>query len=105
LDDIEAERKDKDQEIKSRAAKQTALVNQQVAIGQYSRDLLSIRSMTTTFMACLLPTAAIAALSYIHGKGKLTGAVGGLTALFAIGLMFFTSEMPSRVEIFSATAA
>jgi hypothetical protein len=78
---------------------------QQVTMTKYSHNLVRIKSTITTFVACLLPTAAIAILSSIYEKGKLIRSFAGLTALFAMGLMVFTSTMPLRVEIFSATAA
>lgn len=77
----------------------------EVTLVTYSEHIVDFRSTITTFLACLLPTGAIAILSSIHQTGVLIGVIGVFTALFAIGLMFFTSKRPSRVEVFSATAA
>jgi hypothetical protein len=67
--------------------------------------IATIRSAVTTLAACLLPTAAIAILSSLHQTATLIAVLGALTLLFAIGLMFFTSKTPTRIEIFGATAA
>jgi hypothetical protein len=71
----------------------------------FGTPIVGFRSAATTLIACLLPTAAIAILSTIHKTALLIGVIGIFTLLFAIGLMFFTSAKPTRVEIFSATAA
>lgn len=65
----------------------------------------NLRYIITTLVACLLPTVAIAILATLHTTPKLIGVIGALTFVFGIGLMFFTSKRPTRVEIFSATAA
>ena len=67
--------------------------------------IATIRSAVTTLAACLLPTAAIAILSSLHKTATLIAVLGALTLVFAIGLMFFTSKTPTRLEIFGATAA
>jgi hypothetical protein len=71
----------------------------------FGTPIVGFRFAATTLIACLLPTGAIAILSTIHRTGLLIGVIGIFTFLFAIGLMFFTSAKPTRVEIFSATAA
>jgi hypothetical protein len=63
------------------------------------RFLLSVN----TVLACLLPTLAIVALANLHTKAKLLGAIGGFTAVFAIGISILTDA--KRVDIFTATAA
>lgn len=70
----------------------------------FGTPIVRIRTTITTLIACLLPTAAIAGLSTIHNTGLLIGVIGIFTLSFAVGLMFFTSTKPSRVEVFSATA-
>jgi hypothetical protein len=68
-------------------------------------SISAFRSTIITLVACLLPTAAIAILSSIHNTAVLITVIGVFTLMFAIGLIFFTSKKPSRVEVFSATAA
>jgi len=75
-------------------------------ITKYSgKAILRFTSAVATVVACLLPTVAIAVLSKIHDTGSRLGAIAGLTALFAAGLMILTDAGTSRVEIFTATAA
>jgi hypothetical protein len=56
-----------------------------------------------TVLACLFPTLAIVALANLHTKAELLGAIGGFTAVFAIGLNILTEA--KRLDIFTATAA
>ena len=58
-----------------------------------------------TVVACVLPTVAIGVLTTAHGNTEKLLYIGGFTALFAIGLMFFTDANTTRVQIFTATAA
>ena len=62
-------------------------------------------SSVATVIACVLPTVAITLLTTAHGNKQRLLYIGGFTALFATGLMFFTDADTPRTHIFTATAA
>ncbi|KAE9369842.1 hypothetical protein N431DRAFT_414165 [Stipitochalara longipes BDJ] len=70
----------------------------------YSREwIMSITSVLTTILACLLPVIGIVILSLVHTMKMILGLIALFNVLFAFGLVFF-SPGSSKIEIFSATA-
>ncbi|KAJ2899232.1 hypothetical protein MKZ38_003332 [Zalerion maritima] len=64
--------------------------------------ILKATSAIVTITACVLPTVAIAVLTTAHGLRDKLLYIGGLTMLFAIGLMILANES-SRTQIFVGT--
>lgn len=64
--------------------------------------IFRVMSITITLVACLLPTLAIIVLSKIDSKDLVLGLITAFTALFALGLVFFSSSS-SKEKIFGAT--
>jgi hypothetical protein len=56
-------------------------------------------------IACVLPTVAIGVLTTAQTTVERLRYIGGFTALFAIGVMWFSDAKTPRVNIFAATAA
>lgn len=71
---------------------------------KYSQNrIIRVTSIITTFIASLLPMAAIHVLTRFHEKHKLLGCITGFVAIFAFCLELFGNA--KRIKIFSATAA
>ncbi len=58
---------------------------------------LYFTSFVATVVACLLPTLAIGVLTTAETTAQKLGYIGGFTAMFAIGLLWFTDASTSRV--------
>jgi hypothetical protein len=55
-----------------------------------------------TVVACLLPTVAIVILAQVNSKGLVLRLITAFTAIFALGLILFSSSS-SRRDVFIAT--
>lgn len=69
-----------------------------------ARSGLKLLSKFSTVVLCLLPVAAIIALSQLHGNRDLLLCLAGLTALFALGTTYLFPNS-TKDELFRATIA